>query len=73
MFSLEPLPPRPPPPPPETTIAPVVPKLELPVEPPARPPVEAPPSPREQGLGIIADKKRQKWLRERGWSTSKFS
>lgn len=64
-FSIEPS--RPQRSPPETRTAPVVPKLELSVEPPAPPPLEAPPSPREQGLGIIADKKRQKWLRERGW------
>lgn len=44
-----------------------MPKLELPVEPPA-PPSEphAPTSPRDQGLGLMADRKRQKWLREKG-------
>jgi hypothetical protein len=41
---------------------PVVPKLDLPVEGP--PPAKI--SPREQTLSIMGDKKRQKWLRERG-------
>ena len=44
-----------------------MPKLELPVEPPALPSeVHATTSIREQGLGLIADKKRQKWMREKG-------
>ncbi|CAF0947908.1 unnamed protein product [Rotaria sordida] len=65
-------PPAPPPPPPppqqqqqyiETTAPPMVPKLDLPSEHPPPPPVHG--SPREQVLSIMAEKKRQKWLREK--------
>ncbi|CAF4419103.1 unnamed protein product, partial [Rotaria magnacalcarata] len=55
----------PPPPPPvqqynEATTRPSIPKLELPSEP---APVRV--SPREQVLSIMAEKKRQKWIREK--------
>jgi len=48
----------------EVPSAPVVPKLELPVDPPAPAPVTRV-SPREQALSIMAEKKRQKWMRDK--------
>ncbi|CAF1424183.1 unnamed protein product [Rotaria magnacalcarata] len=59
----EPMPPPPPPPVQqynEATTRPSIPKLELPSEP---APVRV--SPREQVLSIMAEKKRQKWIREK--------
>lgn len=54
----------------EVPTAPVVPKLDLPVDPPAPPPPApasvARVSPREQALSIMAEKKRQKWIRDKG-------
>ena len=48
----------------ETTNGPIVPRLDLPTEPPSGPPARI--SPREQVLNMMAEKKRQKWMRERG-------
>ena len=45
-------------------IPPLVPKLELPADPPPPPPVRV--SPRDQVLSVMAEKKRQKWNREKG-------
>jgi len=42
----------------------VVPQSDL--SPPAMPLPLAPISPREEGLGMMADKKRRKWMREKG-------
>lgn len=50
----------------EISTAPIVPKLDLPVEPSLPPPPPPQISPREHTLSVIAEKKRQKWLRERG-------
>ncbi|CAF2658289.1 unnamed protein product [Rotaria sp. Silwood2] len=47
----------------ETTAPPIVPKLDLPSESHPPPPVHI--SPREQVLSVMAEKKRQKWLREK--------
>ncbi|CAF4680983.1 unnamed protein product [Rotaria sp. Silwood1] len=47
----------------ETTAPPLVPKLDLPPEPLPPPPVHV--TPREQVLSVMAEKKRQKWLREK--------
>ena len=53
----------------ETRTAPVVPKLDLPSE---LPPPPARVSPREQTLSIMAEKKRQKWIREKGIFSKTF-
>ncbi|CAF2937099.1 unnamed protein product [Rotaria sp. Silwood2] len=47
----------------EVSSAAIVPRLDLPPQPP--PPPLAPISPREEALGMMAEKKRQKWLREK--------
>jgi hypothetical protein len=52
----------------ETRAAPIVPKLDLPTEP--HPPAQI--SPREQTLSIMADKKRQKWIRDKGKHSKTF-
>ncbi len=41
--------------------------------PPPPPPPLAPISPRQEALGMMADKKRQKWMREKGESYLKIN
>jgi hypothetical protein len=44
--------------------APIVPRLELPPQVPPHPPAQI--SPRQEALSLMAEKKRQKWMREKG-------